>query len=92
MCFQVEISVASLNHYDAFLYDDGRDLFVFVGKQAARLKHAKAFEVALRIKDSEYHGSASVIAIEGMLKIPGQTAKGFTKVQALFGLPHIKPY
>lgn len=64
---QVDTSVASLNHYDAFVYDDGRDLFVFVGSQAARLKHAKAFEMAIRIKDSEYHGLASVVAIEGIV-------------------------
>jgi hypothetical protein len=62
---QVNPCCASLNHHDAFVLDDGKGLFVFVGRSAARLKHAKAFEIAIRIKDSEYHGGVSIVDVHG---------------------------
>lgn len=45
-------------------------MFVFVGRNAARLKHAKAFEIAIRIKDSEYHGNAPIVDVLGVTNAP----------------------
>lgn len=62
---QVERSAKALTHQDAFLYDNGKELYVFAGRSCSRIKKSKALEAAVRIKDHEYQKRVSLVVVEG---------------------------
>lgn len=57
---QVDLHIGSMNKGDCFILDAGRDIYVYVGKNAKRLEKMKAISMANQIRDQDHNGRASV--------------------------------
>ena len=57
---EVPVKVASLNHGDCFVLDDGYELFQWNGKGASAVEKAKALDVTMSIKSEQRKGKAMV--------------------------------
>ncbi|GAB0094218.1 Gelsolin [Sergentomyia squamirostris] len=61
---QVNLSVSSMNKGDCFILDAGRDILVYVGKNAKRVEKIKAISAANQIRDQDHSGRANVQIID----------------------------
>lgn len=57
---QVDLTIGSMNKGDCFILDQGREIYVYVGKNAKRLEKMKAISAANQIRDQDHNGRASV--------------------------------
>lgn len=57
---QVDLTVGSMNKGDCFILDAGREIYVYVGKNAKRLEKMKAISAANQIRDQDHNGRAAV--------------------------------
>lgn len=60
---QVDLHIGSMNKGDCFILDAGRDIYVYVGKNAKRLEKIKAISMANQIRDQDHNGRAAVQVI-----------------------------
>lgn len=61
---QVPLSVASLNQGDCFVFDCGRKIFVWIGKESNKKERLNACRYAQELRDEERAGLASVSLID----------------------------
>lgn len=57
---EVPVDVASLNHGDCFVLDDGYELFQWNGNSSSPAEKAKALNVTMSIKNEQRKGKAIV--------------------------------
>lgn len=57
---QVDLTIGSMNKGDCFILDAGREIYVYVGKNAKRLEKMKAISAANQIRDQDHNGRAAV--------------------------------
>lgn len=65
---EVSVKVASLNHGDCFILDDGFELFQWNGKDASTAEKSKALTVTSAIKNEERQGKAMVLCSSSQTK------------------------
>lgn len=58
---EVSVEVASLNHGDCFILDDGFELFQWNGRDASTAEKSKSLTVTSAIKNEERQGKAMVL-------------------------------
>lgn len=61
---EVAFSIASMNQGDCFLLDNGRKIYVFVGRKAKRVEKLKAISAANQIRDQDHRGRATVEVLD----------------------------
>lgn len=61
---QVDLTIGSMNKGDCFILDAGRDIYVYVGKNAKRLEKMKAISAANQIRDQDHNGRAAVHIVD----------------------------
>jgi len=61
---QVDLTIGSMNKGDCFILDAGREIYVYVGKNAKRLEKMKAISAANQIRDQDHNGRASVHIVD----------------------------
>jgi gelsolin len=57
---QVDFTVGSMNKGDCFILDAGREIYVYVGKNAKRIEKMKATSMANQIRDQDHNGRSAV--------------------------------
>eukprot|EP00210_Caulerpa_lentillifera_P006663 g6366.t1 len=60
---EVPVEVASLNHGDCFVLDDGLELFQWNGKDANTAEKSKALSVTSAIKNDQRNGKAMIVIL-----------------------------
>ncbi|XP_063703384.1 gelsolin-like [Culicoides brevitarsis] len=61
---QVNLSVSAMNKGDCFILDNGREIYVWVGKDSKRIEKLKAISAANQIRDQDHAGRANVIIVD----------------------------